>query len=263
MNEDSVNYSLNVVREATLNTRRRSGDWRDTAPRFSLAGDEVIIVRAPLPAAAALDAAAVAALLPDELARAEDAGQHPDRQAELRLGRGVLRLALETLGLSRLARTAIVTNQHGAPRFAPTGTGESDLRFGITHARGCLAVAIARGQTPGIDIELTERRLSVDALARRVMDDHEQAWFARQCEDVRRRALLEAWVGKEAVLKAMGTGVHGVTRSVRVLDAADVSRASATGEREVWFTTSLLLEDPWIGCLALRDRPARVRQWWV
>lgn len=94
----------------------------------------------------------------------------------------------------RLGRSAA-----GKPRLLQP---DSDLSFSVSDSGPWLAIAIARGIEPGLDIEVRSRRLRPEALARRWFPDNEAR--AVLGADDPRAVFLERWTAREAMIKARG-----------------------------------------------------------
>jgi 4'-phosphopantetheinyl transferase len=127
-----------------------------------------------------------------------------DRAARLRTpghaerwlaARGALRRALgERLDVAPAALT-FATGPHGKPelRGAP-------VRFNVSHA-GDLALIALAGVEVGVDVERLDR---ASRAVERALTDGERAVLA---PDDRHAHLLRVWCRKEALAKAMGTGL--------------------------------------------------------
>ncbi|MEC8424850.1 MAG: SDR family NAD(P)-dependent oxidoreductase, partial [Myxococcota bacterium] len=104
-----------------------------------------------------------------------------------------------------------------APSGAPLVEGpESGIQISISHREGMgWAVATNRGR-PGLDVE--QVCLRSDAWLRTWFTDAEQKWLAN--DPVRQ---TEAWCAKEAVLKALGTGMALHPRQVEVMSIGGAS----------------------------------------
>lgn len=97
---------------------------------------------------------------------------------------------------------------HGKPRVASPLPA---LNFSLTHARGLAACAAIEAELEvGVDAEPLGRRLDPLRLAARYFADGEAAALAAIADEgERRRAFLRLWTLKEAVVKALGTGIAG------------------------------------------------------
>lgn len=120
-------------------------------------------------------------------------------------GRAPLRSLLGVyLGLPAEAVT-LVEGEHGKPELAePWGRW---LQFNWSHSGEVALVAIARGCSPGVDIERLRPRPRALELAERFFHPEETAALAKLDDSQREQAFLELWTAKEAVLKAMGRGI--------------------------------------------------------
>jgi 4'-phosphopantetheinyl transferase len=99
----------------------------------------------------------------------------------------------------------LVEGQHGRPELASPWS--RFLQFNWSHSADKAIVAVARGVTPGIDIERLRPRPRAVALAERFFHPDESAALAALDEAFREHVFLQVWTGKEAVLKALGRGV--------------------------------------------------------
>ncbi|MGV9554811.1 4'-phosphopantetheinyl transferase family protein [Streptomyces sp. NPDC003522] len=114
---------------------------------------------------------------------------------------------------------------HGKVELAvPQGSPYADVDFSVTHSGEVVGVAVCRGAAVGLDVEDDGVPLDVDAAARAALGDGElRALYARPATG-RRAAFLRTWTRKEAVLKALGTGLHAPLRELE-LSAPDAAPA--------------------------------------
>ena len=94
--------------------------------------------------------------------------------------------------------------QHGRPRLPGTGLAAS-----ISHSGDVVAVALTAGLPVGVDVEAISAR-DYEALVPRVCTAAERQ-FVRTAED-----FFAYWTKKEAVLKAIGTGLRTPMTAVAV-----------------------------------------------
>lgn len=92
---------------------------------------------------------------------------------------------------------------HGRPRAR---IGDRTVHVSISHTTGASAVAVSATHPVGVDIERLDaaRFAGVETVA--LSADELQHW-RRLPEPARTRALAEHWTAKEAVVKALGTGL--------------------------------------------------------
>ncbi len=97
------------------------------------------------------------------------------------------------------------TGPHGRPEIA--GSGGDGLRFNISHTRGLVCVAVARGRDIGVDVEWTGRDNQLDKIARAKFAKPETALLDKMPESGKRRGFFSLWTLKEAYIKAIGKGL--------------------------------------------------------
>ncbi|HEU4664337.1 MAG TPA: 4'-phosphopantetheinyl transferase superfamily protein [Dokdonella sp.] len=190
----------------------------------------------------------------------QDTGQ-PGPRAVRDAARALLgRLLLGYAGTA--AVPAIEAGEHGKP-FVPSLPW---LDFNLSHAGSLVAIAFARDQAIGIDIEPLDRRVSTDGIAARFFGPREAAALGRTGAHLRQVAFLRLWTHKEAVLKALGDGLgfglHRIefelSREGHVERLLDV--AAEAGRPAEW---QLHAFDPAVGvvgCLAWRGEPRAVQR---
>lgn len=112
----------------------------------------------------------------------------------------LLRHALDQAAGPRPWRFAI--GAYGKPRLDPAC---DDIRFSLSHTDGLVAVALAHGQEVGVDVETASRDPDEAALASLALAPREVADLDAFPD--RRDRLLQLWVAKEALAKAIGEGL--------------------------------------------------------
>lgn len=90
------------------------------------------------------------------------------------------------------------------------------LHFNVTHTDGIGAFAFRKAGRVGVDIEKDREVDNAASLVERFFAANETAAFLDLDEGQRRRAFLRMWTRKEAILKAVGQGIHA-------LDACEIS----------------------------------------
>jgi 4'-phosphopantetheinyl transferase len=112
----------------------------------------------------------------------------------------LLRYALDVEAGPRVWRFAV--NAFGKPRVDPAC---GDLRFSLSHTDGLVAVALVRGLEVGVDVEGVDRDPDEGALTALALAAEEVADLDGFAD--RRGRLLQLWVAKEALAKAIGLGL--------------------------------------------------------
>lgn len=152
-------------------------------------------------------------------------------------------------------------SQHGRPALA--GSHRDAFAFNWSHSHDQALIAIARGISPGVDLERMRPHPKALPIARRYFSPDETALLASVAESQRDRTFLELWTAKEAVLKALGRGLaFGLDR----LSIGGSSELPVLGRLEgheagQWQLHRLALGDDHIGSLAWQGEPRPIRLW--
>ncbi|HEX2677035.1 MAG TPA: 4'-phosphopantetheinyl transferase superfamily protein [Polyangiales bacterium] len=135
-----------------------------------------------------------------------------DRDTYL-IAHALLRRALAALTGHAPGAFTFLAGEHGRPEIAAPESARS-LRFNLSHTRGRVACGFTRGAEIGVDVEQVDRKVELEAVARRVYSDAElQALFALPPEAQRER-FFELWTLKESYIKAIGKGFTAPLRAI-------------------------------------------------
>ena len=128
------------------------------------------------------------------------------------LARGMLRTILSRYLQCPPAQIAFTYGPHGKPAVAavPDGSAGSVPAFNMAHSRGLALLAVTANGEVGIDVEEIRPDGPHDAIAGRFFSKYEAAVIGRLAGTDKHRAFYNAWTRKEAILKALGTGVGGM-----------------------------------------------------
>jgi len=150
--------------------------------------------------------------------------------------RFVLAHAAKRLWLSRWlnappASIRLAVGEHGKPRVAES-TEHGALSFNLSHSGDWMLMAAHAVRPLGVDVEGHRPMTDMPGVARRVFSGEEQAAWERRDEAVRPAWFFRQWTLKEAVVKALGTGLLRDTRRFRVCadQAARSEGALAAGD---------------------------------
>ncbi|HXP78057.1 MAG TPA: 4'-phosphopantetheinyl transferase superfamily protein [Stellaceae bacterium] len=146
----------------------------------------------------------------------------------------------------------------GQERLAPC--------FNLSHSGDLAALALVRERRVGIDIEAERPLTDPDLLARRILGPRERERFQALPERARKAALLAAWTRKEAMLKALGTGVSGHLRSIEGLptetaDAGDHTVVHPADPSATWSVRTLSMPAGFHGAIAIESDIPRLVTW--
>jgi 4'-phosphopantetheinyl transferase len=100
-------------------------------------------------------------------------------------------------------------------RFEKTPNGKPFLRdagdfrasFSLSHTRGMVACVVAASADVGVDVESIDRDVDAAAIAARFFAPEEAAQLMTLEPDARRDRFFDLWTLKEALVKALGTGM--------------------------------------------------------
>jgi 4'-phosphopantetheinyl transferase len=194
-----------------------------------------------------------------EVARARRLVAAPVRRG-FTAGRWLVRSVLAALTGERPEALELQSGAHG--KLFLVGRERLAPCFNLSHSGDLVALALVRQGRIGIDIE-AERPLTDSALlARRILAPRERAWFESLPESAREAGLLVAWTRKEAVLKAVGTGISGNLRSIEVLPEAE-GRAviHAADSSASWSVRALAMPPGFHGAIAIEGEARPVVTW--
>ncbi|MFF8937594.1 4'-phosphopantetheinyl transferase family protein [Streptomyces paradoxus] len=173
----------------------------------------------------------------------------------------VLGTAPRSVPLGRASCPGCGDPEHGPPALLDPGT-PLHISLSRTAGHGLLAVA---GFPVGVDLE--ERRpLDLAAVAGKALTARERSVLAAAGTGDRAGLFFRCWTRKEAVLKAVGTGIAGP------LDELDVQperpeqalvTAGLPGRERPWLIRDLSLPAPLVATVALPGEHggSRVRLW--
>jgi 4'-phosphopantetheinyl transferase len=115
------------------------------------------------------------------------------------------------------ARLDFRSGEHGKPVLA---WPEVDLAFNLSRSDEWMLLGISWGRAVGVDVERVGGRLSdpdeLVRVAERVLTTLEREQLRQLCDAERQPAFFRAWARKEAVLKALGTGLTRDPTTVEV-----------------------------------------------
>ncbi len=140
--------------------------------------------------------------------------------------RAALRDVLGTaLGIAPQA-VAIVVDASGRPSL--DGAHRASLDFNVSHAGDHALLAWAPAGRVGVDIERCNRAADWRALTREVCAPAEAAYLDSLPLDARAGAFMRVWCAKEALLKALGTGIVGGLSAFAVMPPRDGATPATT-----------------------------------
>jgi phosphopantetheine--protein transferase-like protein len=124
-----------------------------------------------------------------------------------------------------------------------------DLEFNMSHADGCVLVAVSTERAVGVDVEQIYELPEAAALASRFFNAGEAASVASARSRYQSELFLRYWTCKESYLKATGTGLTVPLDSVEIyLPRVRMRRAHTPSP---WFLAELRPTSRHVGALAV------------
>jgi 4'-phosphopantetheinyl transferase len=138
----------------------------------------------------------------------------------------------------------IVVGPHGKPCLDASGCAKS-LQFNMTHSENLALFAVSGASSIGVDVEMMRMPGDIRGMAKSVFSIAENTHFETLSDDALIPAFFSCWTQKEAVLKALGTGLSIDAKLVHVgLDATNkkIAAPPACGPQTISVTTLLQTE---------------------
>lgn len=133
------------------------------------------------------------------------------------------------------------------------------LHVSLSHAEAVVAVALSWDAAVGVDVERLRPLADRDALARTALSETEQQAVDELPEALKDAQVLRFWTRKEAVAKALGTGLATNLRAIVTTAAgAVVSLPDQCGEISAWSLADLPVHGEVIAAVTVRAPSVRV-----
>ena len=176
--------------------------------------------------------------------------------------RGALRAVLARYEGAAAAGIRIRCEPGGKPRLK--AAGDTAPEFNVSHSGAYGLVALSRGGPVGVDIELIKEHRPLLKLARRFFAPDEAAAIEAMDSAGRRAAFYRVWTRKEALVKALGTGLRHSLKAFTVSAAAKVGEnallaGSGAEAPERWRIIPLPVPAGYEGALAMPVSAGPVR----
>jgi len=195
----------------------------------------------------------------DEEARARRLVAAPVRRGFIG-GRWLVRSVLAALTGVEPQSLELRAGAHGKLYLA--GHEREGPCFNLSHSGGLAAMALVRDHRVGIDIEAERPLTDTTLLARRILGPRERERFEALPESAREGALLAAWTRKEAVLKAVGTGISGSLRAIEmVAHAGNHALVHGAEPQATWSLSPLSMPSGYQGAVAVEGEARPLAVW--
>ncbi|MDX2287862.1 MAG: 4'-phosphopantetheinyl transferase superfamily protein [Hyphomicrobiaceae bacterium] len=183
----------------------------------------------------------------------------PEHRARFVFAHGLKREILARYTGERPQDLRFTAGVRGKPVLVPADPSAHvpPAHFNMSHTRDLVALAVCRTVPIGIDVEAI--RPVSPGLARRFFSAREAVALEALTGDARQRAFFRVWTAKEAVTKALGTGIaHGLDRfAVTVAHDAPLALEWMEGDATApmtWTLHALPVPPDFAGALAIPVR---------
>lgn len=126
------------------------------------------------------------------------------------------------------AEVPIVYEINGKPVLGPAA--DRDLHFNISHSETLAVMAATRSGRIGVDVERRRPIPNSESLVERFFTRRERDLYMALPECERMDAFFRAWTRKEAVLKAIGSGVQALDQCDVTFLAGEVEKVLRLGD---------------------------------
>ncbi len=147
--------------------------------------------------------------------------------------------------------------ESGKPTLAKRLHDPSAITFNMSHAHGRALIVVSRAQEVGVDLELVRSEVPAENLSRRFYTQSEHTMIMQSAPEQRTAIFFRYWVAKEALLKAQGIGLRGLSDCEIFLEAGriEIEVETCLGSQ---FTNPLRVrllpcEKGWEAAVAARD----------
>ncbi|MGE0643271.1 MAG: 4'-phosphopantetheinyl transferase superfamily protein [Nitrospira sp.] len=152
----------------------------------------------------------------------------------------------------------------GKPMLARELRDRFAITFNLSHAHGRALLAVSRAQEIGIDLELVRPDIQVEQLSKRFFAPQEHTAVLQSAAEQRTAVFFRYWVAKEAVLKAQGIGLRGLSGCEITLEADHRGKVAQvrvdSNSLDTMNVQLLSCDDGWEAAVAAQDLE-RVKQY--
>lgn len=200
----------------------------------------------------------------DEISRANQFHREVDHNRFI-AARGLLRIILSRYISRDAANIAFSYSKFGKPYIASTSNA-SELTFNIAHSANLAVYAITRKRKIGVDLEKVQAKFGGNEIAETVFSANEIAHLRSLSSQEQDSAFFKGWTRKEAILKAMGTGLSQPLNQYEVMFDLETSPTLSDDRLDrnplrSWWVKSIDLGDDFVAAVALIGDDWKISYW--
>jgi 4'-phosphopantetheinyl transferase len=220
-------------------------EWKIPVDRLVLLEPEIHLWRAALTVEPAQLEELTLLLSPDELARSQRF-RFPQHQRRFAAGRGILRTILGRYLDLPPERLGFHYSPTGKPSLSPSLAPR--LEFNLSHSQDLMLCAVSRSPV-GVDLEQLRPLTDLEPLTQRFFATEESQQICALPIAARSQAFFQYWTGKEAILKAAGTGLADLA-TVELRWIQGTLQPLGAVAQTVWTLHTFVPEQGFIGAIA-------------
>ncbi|WP_130618203.1 4'-phosphopantetheinyl transferase family protein [Dyella amyloliquefaciens] len=249
--------AMRAMQDATPSLRDIVGPWLRHNRRPEAAEHEALVVLFDSSQWTGFRSEASRVLPSQERERSLRFRQEQHRDAYV-MAHAVWRLVLgDVLGMAP-EDVALASTAHGQPCLPGTGYATS-----LSHSGNHVAIAVARAECIGIDVEQAPPRTGMRDLLKVVCTPEEADTIGAFAAHEQDAALLALWTRKEALLKAFGVGLLATPSTIRADAGMPIAPPALAADMPACIVHSLTLPKGWVGALAAPGHISELRVHWL
>lgn len=160
-------------------------------------------------------------LSPHEMDRAERF-KTEKAKAHFIIGRGILKEILGRYLEIEASKINLTYEKLGKPHLEPALQNIiPGLTFNLSHSNGMIMCGVSKDQWLGVDLEYREKTRSFNEIAERFFSVQEIREIKQAQGEQKKIVFYNIWTKKEALLKALGLGLHSPLRQFSVTGQPD------------------------------------------
>ena len=160
----------------------------------------------------------------------------PENRQEFIICRGVLHLLLSALSAEEPEHVQINEGGFEKPRLEDDGHSHA-LAFNISHTNGLCLIACAREMEVGVDVEYIKALPELAAMAKKYLAPQEIKKWEELDAARRTEEFYRYWSAKEALLKALGSGLRVSPAQIDTLQIRADKKVSGKQDNGLYFET--------------------------
>ncbi len=204
-------------------------------------------------------------LSPEELSRSERFKAEKAKRQFI-VGRGVLRAILSRYLTQPAKQILFDYEKMGKPFLAKKMQHpHPQIAFNLTHSHDLALYSIIQAASIGVDLEYRKRSLSFDDLAQRFFSPAEFQEIQQAQGTQKASAFYHIWTKKEALLKALGLGLHGPLQQFTVIGKPNQEEIFSSLPfdpiHQTWFLYSWDYNPEFSFSVAVNQKPQKIHFW--